>query len=154
MAETRSGATPASGVLASADSSPTVLRRADGSLDVRPSGEDGVSVAGRSVAPFRRPRPSRAELGYFGLWVLGLVLALFVPALVVGPTQTDAPAGRVWGAFAITVAGALVMIGAAMLMWRRSKDSTVLVFGGVPAVACIAGGVILVATKLTVVTQG
>lgn len=149
MAETRSGATPASGVLASADSSPTVVRRDDGTLDVRPSGEDGVHIEGRATAPMRWPHPSLSEVAYVGLWLIGLIVALFVPALFVGPTEESAPAGKIWTAFAFTGVGCLIMLAAAALLWRRSKDASVMVFGGVPAVACIAGGVVLVATKLT-----
>lgn len=152
MAETRSGATPASGVLASADSSPTVVRGDDGSLDVR-TDAPAAPVDGRP-APFRRPRPSGVELGFFALWLVGLALALFVPALIVGPGETDAPEGRIWTAFSLTVVGALVMMAAAALMWRRSRDSEVLLFGGVPAVACIAGGIIITATKLTSMVTG
>jgi peptidoglycan/LPS O-acetylase OafA/YrhL len=82
------------------------------------------------------------------VWAVGVLIALFVPALFVAPTAKNPPTGDVWLAFGSTLVGSAVMIGAATALWRRKADSSVLLMGLVPAVACVAGGVILAASKL------
>ena len=72
-----------------------------------------------------------------------------MPALIVGPGEQTAPAGQVWTAFACTVLGAIVMMLAAAVMYRHSGDWADAVWGVVPAVSVIVGGVILTATKLS-----
>jgi hypothetical protein len=103
----------------------------------------------RAQPPIRWPHPDRESLGLVLLWAVGLFLALFVPALFVAPTATKPPAADVWKAFASTLVGALVMLGAAGILWRRKADASVLLMGAVPAFACVAGGIILTAAKLT-----
>ena len=107
-----------------------------------------VAAPPRAQPPIRWPRPDRGTLLLVLAWAAGMFIALFVPALFVAPTQTNPPSGQVWLAFSSTVVGSLIMLGAASALWRRNKDSAVLVLGGVPAVACVAGGIILAATKL------
>jgi hypothetical protein len=102
----------------------------------------------RAQARLRWPHPDRASLLIVGVWVFGLVLALLVPALIVGPGET-APADEVWTAFTCTIIGATIMLGAAAALYRHSKDWADAVWGAVPATSVILGGVILTATKLT-----
>lgn len=103
----------------------------------------------RAQAPIRWPHPDGTTLALVGVWAVGVFVALFVPALFVAPTAKNPPSGQVWLAFSSTIVGAAVMLLAAFGLWRRNKDSAVLVLGGVPAVACVAGGIILAAAKLT-----
>jgi hypothetical protein len=84
-----------------------------------------------------------------GVWVLGLLLALVVPALIVRPGERTAPEAQVWVAFGCTVAGAGVMLLAAWALYRHSRDWADAVWGIVPAISVVIGGVILTATKLT-----
>lgn len=84
-----------------------------------------------------------------GVWAVGLLLALVVPALIVGPGERTAPEAQVWAAFSCTVAGAVVMLLAALALYRHSHDWADAVWGIVPAFSVIVGGVILTATKLT-----
>lgn len=102
----------------------------------------------RAQPPIRWPHPDRFSLALAGLWLVGLIVALFVPAMFVPPNAQDPEPAAVWTAFSFTGVGAALMLVAAGLMWRRSRDPMVLVFGGVPAFACVAGGVVLTATKL------
>ena len=103
----------------------------------------------RAQAPIRWPHPSLAEVGLVALWVAGLALALFVPALIVSPGVRFAPPRDVWTAFTVTVAGALLMLVAASLLWRRTHDYAYMIMGGVPAATTIIGAAILAASKLT-----
>jgi hypothetical protein len=103
----------------------------------------------RAQAPIRWPHPDRSTVGLIALWAVGLLVALFLPALIVAPTVTHPPVGHVWLAFGSTVAGSLVMLGATGLLWRRRGDASVMLMGAVPAFACVAGGCILAASKLT-----
>jgi peptidoglycan/LPS O-acetylase OafA/YrhL len=102
----------------------------------------------RAQPPIRWPHPDRSSLGLVALWAVGLVVALLLPAAFVSPTAKNPPIGDVVLAFGSTVVGAAMMIGISMVLWRRMKDASVLVMGLVPAVAVVAGGVILAATKI------
>ena len=103
----------------------------------------------RAQAPIRWPHPGSHDLSLVGLWAVGIFVALFVPALFVAPTATHPAHARVFLAFGSTIVGSAIMLGAAALLWRRKADASVMLMGAVPAVSCIAGGIILTATKLT-----
>jgi hypothetical protein len=102
----------------------------------------------RAQPPIRWPHPTRGSLGLVALWAVGLVVALLVPAAFVSPTAKNPPTGDVLLAFGSTLLGAAIMVAISMILWRRMKDASVLVMGIVPAVAVVAGGVILAATKI------
>jgi hypothetical protein len=102
----------------------------------------------RAQPPIRWPHPSQKDLGLIALWAVGIFVALFVPALFVAPTAHHPPTGDVLKAFGSTVVGSAIMIAAAAALWREKADASILLMGVVPAVSCIAGGVILTASKL------
>jgi hypothetical protein len=103
----------------------------------------------RAQPPIRWPRPDRSWLGLFAVWVVGLVVALFIPASIVTPGAKNPPSGDVWLAFSATLVGAAIMIAVSFLFWRRKGDASVLIMGAIPAVATVVGGIILTASKLT-----
>jgi hypothetical protein len=88
-------------------------------------------------------------LALIGLWVVGMLIAVFVPALIVPPSQDTAPTGEVLLALGFTFLGALVMLAVGLVFWRRHEDPVATAFGAVPAIAVVAGGLIMAATKLT-----
>ncbi len=102
----------------------------------------------RAQAPIRWPHPNRTHLITIALWGLGLLIALLIPATIVPPGQATARPGPVWTAFTITVVGALMMIGATVWAWRRTKDAGVLILGVVPGATVIIGGIILATAKV------
>lgn len=108
----------------------------------------------RAQAPLRWPHPDRLTVTLVVTWAVGLVVALLVPAMIVGPGERNAPAAEVWTAFGITVLGAVVMLGAAAALYRHARDWAVMVWGMIPAFSVIVGGVILTTVKLTATTQG
>ncbi len=108
----------------------------------------------RAQPPIRWPRPSGPSTAYVALWVLGGIVAVLVPYFIVPPGQHTAPEARVWTAFACTVLGAVMMIVASALMWRRSKDAGLFVLGCVPALSTVIGGVVLATIKLTGLRTG
>lgn len=116
-----------------------------------PSGRRTASVprsqAERAQAHIRWPKPDGAALMFIGLWALGLVIALLAPALIVPPGQKTAEAGPVLGALSLTVFGALIMLTAAFGLWRKYREPLISVLGAVPAIAVVAGGIMLAATK-------
>jgi len=99
--------------------------------------------------PIRWPHPSGFGLAMVALWAAGLLLALLVPMSLVPLSVKQAPPADVWTAFAVTLAGAFVMIAASVVLWRRVNDAAVLIMGAIPGFSCIVGGVILTASKLT-----
>jgi hypothetical protein len=103
----------------------------------------------RAQPPIRWPRPNPGSVALVALWAAGAFVALFVPAFLVSPTVETAPPRDVWTAFTLTVVGALIMILASALLWRRGRDASVLIMGAIPAFATIVGGAILTASKLT-----
>jgi hypothetical protein len=110
--------------------------------DVGPTGDD------RAQAPIRWPRPDRGSVVLGAIWVIGLLIALVVPALIVPPSATNPNVGRTWFAFLFTVIGAGIMIGVSLVQFRRKRDGSILTLGTVSAIAVFLGGIILVATKL------
>jgi uncharacterized membrane protein YcjF (UPF0283 family) len=113
-----------------------------------PAHDVGPTEEGRAQAPIRWPRPDRFTLGLIAVWVVGLVIALAVPATIVPPTAKHPSTGQTWLAFLFTLIGALIMLTVSVVQYRRKRDASVLTLGGVSAVAVILGGIILVATKL------
>jgi hypothetical protein len=113
-----------------------------------PAHDVGPAEDERAQAPIRWPRPDRFTLGLIALWVVGLVIALAVPATIVPPSARHPSTGQTWFAFAFTLFGALLMLVASIVQYRRNRDPSVFTLGGVSAIAVIIGGIILVATKL------
>jgi hypothetical protein len=102
----------------------------------------------RANAPIRWPHPGWPVLSLIGIWVLGLLLAVGVPALIVSPGAQHAPNADVFLAFGCTLAGALVMTGVGLAFLRRHEDPVATAFGIVPAIAVTVCGLIMMATKL------
>ncbi|HEY6795646.1 MAG TPA: hypothetical protein VI248_13290 [Kineosporiaceae bacterium] len=116
---------------------------------VTPSGRQEDASPARAQPPIRWSRPHPVSVALVALWAVGAFIALFVPALLVSPGAETAPPRDVWTAFGFTVAGAIVMILASVVLWRRRDDAAVLIMGGIPAFATIVGGAILTASRLT-----
>ena len=102
----------------------------------------------RAQAPIRWPRPDPGSVVVGAIWVIGLLIALVVPALIVPPSETKPDVGRTWFAFLFTVIGAGIMLLMSMVQFRRKRDGTILTLGSVSAISVFLGGIILVATKL------
>ena len=113
-----------------------------------PAHDVGPTEDGRAQAPIRWPRPDRSTLGIGAVWLLGLIIALVVPALIQSPSAKHPEVGRTWFAFLFTVIGAGIMLTCSLLQYRRRRDGSVLALSGVTAAAVFLGGIILVATKL------
>jgi hypothetical protein len=92
-------------------------------------------------------RPPASSLVSLAVVAAGYLLALVGPSLVVAPTASSAPAGRLATAFGLTALGVAVAVVAAGLAYRRTRNWSWLVIASIPAVALIAGGAILTATK-------
>lgn len=103
----------------------------------------------RAQAPIKWPKLGVGDAVLALLWLGGVVLALGVPALIVSPGELTAPTSDIVTALICTSVGALVMVATSYILYRRTKEVGFFVLGGVPAFACLAGGVILAATKLT-----
>jgi hypothetical protein len=117
-------------------------------MSTTPQGNGDPQVTGeRAQPPIRWPHPDGATLGMVGVWVFGVMVALFVPALIVPPGADTAPGGKVLLAFSFTLLGPLMLLAAGWGLFRRTHDSTVLTLGVVPAVACVVGGLVLAAAK-------
>jgi hypothetical protein len=110
--------------------------------DVGPKGQN------QAQAPIRWPRPDRGSVVLGAIWVIGLLIALAVPALIVPPNETNPDVGRTWFAFLFTMIGAGTMLLMSLLQFRRKRDGAILTLGSVSAISVILGGIILVATKL------
>jgi hypothetical protein len=113
-----------------------------------PTTTTGSGSEQRAQAPIRWPRPDGTTLTAIFLWLAGLVVALIVPALIVPPSSETAETSKIWTAFAISVAGALLTLGATVFHLVRKRDSAVLILGLVPAFAVICGGVIFASTMI------
>lgn len=117
----------------------------------RKTGDDGSSTesGGKAVRPFRRPHADKLVLALIVVWILGMILAIFVPALIVPPSGGEATVGEVLLALGFTLAGAAVMIGVGFVFMRRYRDPVATAFGFLSGVTVTLGGLIMAATKLT-----
>lgn len=102
----------------------------------------------RALAPVRWPHPGWPTLLMIGVWFLALLLAVLVPAIIVPPTETEAPGSKVLLAFACTVVGAAVMAIVGVVLHRWHNSPLAWSFGLVPAIAVTVGGMIMAMTKL------
>jgi hypothetical protein len=113
-----------------------------------PAQNVGPAEEERAQAPIRWPRPDRLTLVLIVVWVVGLIIALAVPALIVPPNAQHPSTGQTWFAFSFTLIGVLIMLAASIVHYRREHDPSIFTLAGVSAIAVLIGGVILVATKL------
>jgi len=97
----------------------------------------------------RWPRPSAPSLAYVTLWAVGGLVSLVVPLLIVPVGTASTSAASAWTAYAFTVLGAVIMLVAASLLFRRTKEAGLFIVGSIPAVVMVIGGVIMVTVKLT-----
>lgn len=113
-----------------------------------PAHDVGSTADDRAQAPIRWPRPQGRTLVLAAVWLVGLLVALVVPAFIVSPTAKNPTPSQAWIAFAFTMLGAAIMLFASLTHYRAKRDASVLTLGGVSAAALVLGGIILVATKL------
>ncbi len=114
------------------------------------SEKDPEAPVARSIAPMRWPKPSGGGLGLFALWVFGGLVGAIAPAFVVSPADTTASTSALLGAFGLTVLGVLIMVVACVLLYRRGRDGAVIILAVVPTGVLLAGGMMLLGTKLFV----
>ncbi len=103
----------------------------------------------RAQAPIRWPRPDGTTVTAVVMWLVGLAVALLVPAAIVPPGSETAEPSRIWTAFAVSVVGAAITLGATVFHVRKKGDSAVLILGLVPAFSAVVGGVIFASTMLS-----
>lgn len=100
-------------------------------------------------APLRpSPKPSRQNLLSLAVIALGYFVGLAAPWLVVSPTQPHAPMTKVLLAFGLTLLGVAISLAAGGLAFWRERTYGWLIITWMPAVALVAGGAILTASKL------
>lgn len=109
---------------------------------------DGSPDPHEAFPPIRWPHPDRFTLVVIGAWVLGMLCATVLPAAIVPPSGDSAPGDQVALALGATLLGAAVMLACGIVLWRHTRDFTVLAFGAVPAATVVIGGIILAGTKL------
>src|SRR3954451_21823506 len=110
--------------------------------DVGPTGQN------RAQAPIRWPRPDAGSVVLGAIWVIGLRIALAVPALIGPPNATRPDVGRTWFALLFTVLGAGIMLVVSMLQFRRKRDGAILTLGTVSAISVFRVGTTLVPGRL------
>src|SRR5919199_3107362 len=90
-----------------------------------PAQNAGHAEEERAQAPIRWPRPDRFTLLLIVVWLVGLIIALAVPALIVPPNERHPSTGQTWFAFLFTVIGAVIMLTVSTLHYRREREFTV-----------------------------
>ena len=108
-------------------------------------GESGT----RAQAPIRFPKPNAIDSVLVLIWAAGVLVALVAPMLFVRPGELTADTPDIIRAVTCTLVGSTLMIVSSYILYRRTHEVGAFVLGGVPAFACMAGGIILAATKLT-----
>src|SRR3954467_13432071 len=100
----------------------------------------GPSGQSQAQAPVRWPRPDRGSVVLGAIWVIGLVIALAVPALIVPPNETHPDPGQTWFAFLFTAIGAAIMLVVSMLQFPRKRDGAILTLEHPPAISVALAG--------------
>jgi ABC-type transport system involved in multi-copper enzyme maturation permease subunit len=95
-----------------------------------------------------QPKPPASSLASLVVILAAYVFSLVAPVLVVGPTEKDAPTGRIWLAFTLTAVGVLVAIVTSAIEYVRTKNWSWLIVGIVPALTLLMCGAILAAAKV------
>ncbi|WP_336923838.1 hypothetical protein [Aquipuribacter sp. SD81] len=137
------------------DSTRSASRTAEQRTGAAPGTASSTAVYSRADGPpgrraTRWPHPDGVSVLLFLLWVVGVLVATVIPFLIVPPQSDDPAASQVGIAFAVTMLGVAIFVGAGLLLWRHLRLQAVLVFALVPAVSIVSGGVILTATLLAV----
>jgi hypothetical protein len=122
--------------------STTSTSKSAGSATQRDSGN-------RAQAPIRWPKADATTIGATAVWVVGLVVALAVPALIVPPGSRGADPTDIWTAFAVSVVGAALVLFSMGFLWKRKGEAGLLILGLVPAFATVSGGIIFATTMLS-----
>jgi hypothetical protein len=125
------------------------------------STETGTSTGHRSEAsetalPLRadnhpihtQPKPPASSLVSLVVILAGYAFSLIAPFFVVGPSQDDAPTGRIWLAFSLTAIGVAVAIVTSAVEYVRTRNWSWLIVGIVPALTLLMCGAILAAAKV------
>ncbi len=106
----------------------------------------------RAQPPIRWPRADARTLAILALWLLGLAVALGLPAWVAPPGATNVSTTAIWSALGITFGGALIMLVASLALARRYRQNVYLLLGMLPALSSVFGGIILAVTMSTGMT--
>lgn len=102
----------------------------------------------RHVAPIRWPKPTRGGLALFALWAGGAAFGMVLPAMLVSPSSKGASTSLLLSAFGLTVVGVLIMVTACMIAFRRGRDGAIIIFAIIPTGVLLAGGMMLLGTKI------
>ena len=95
-----------------------------------------------------QPKPPASSLVSLVVILAGYVLSMAAPMFVVGPTQDDAPTGKIWIAFTLTVVFVLVAVVTSAIEYLRTRNWSWLIIGIVPALTLLLCGAILAAAKI------
>ncbi len=96
--------------------------------------------------PLRKLVLSPASVALFLLFLGGTVLAVGVPAMIAPPQALDsATLADSWKAFAVSMAGLVVMAVAAGFLYARTKEIAMLILAIAPTTAVFVGAVVLLA---------
>ena len=102
----------------------------------------------RALAPMRRLKPTRGVVVALGVWVLGLVLAGLVPLLLLGANPYEsATTSRIVIGLSFTLAGCLVMVFSAYLLYRRTGSIGAAILAFVPSFTLATLGMLMTTMK-------
>src|SRR3954468_176511 len=105
-----------------------------------PAQNVGPAEEERAQAPIRWPHPDRLTLALIVVWVVGLIIALAVPALIVPPTAQHPSTGQTWFAFSFTLIGVVIMLVASVVHYRREHDPSIFTLAASPPSPCSSAG--------------
>ncbi|NAZ76854.1 hypothetical protein GTQ99_15710 [Kineococcus sp. T13] len=103
----------------------------------------------RFRAPVRWSRPSSGTLVALGVWVVGLVLAGLVPLFLLGADPYEsASGGLIVTGLCFTLAGSLVMVLSAYLLYRKSGSIGAAILAFVPSFVFAVLGILMATMKV------
>lgn len=103
----------------------------------------------RALAPMKWTKPTPGTVMALGIWVVGLVLAGIVPLFLLGANPYEAaPGGRIAVGLVFTLAGALVMVFSAYLLYRKSGSIGAAILAFVPSFVFATLGILMTTMKV------
>ncbi|NIZ92244.1 hypothetical protein [Kineococcus rubinsiae] len=103
----------------------------------------------RALAPMRKLQPTRGVVVALGVWVVGLVLAGIVPLVLLGANPYEAAStSRIVVGLAFTLAGCLVMVFSAYLLYRKTGSIGAAILAFVPSFTLATLGMLMTTMKV------
>ncbi|NAZ80749.1 hypothetical protein GTR02_02810 [Kineococcus sp. R8] len=102
----------------------------------------------RALAPMRKLQPNKGVVVALLIWLVGLLLAGVVPLILLGANPYEAAStAMIVTALSFTLAGCLVMVFSAYLLYRKTNSIGAAILAFVPSFTLATLGMLMTTMK-------